>query len=203
MALPLLLDAIEQLPAFTRLVATLPSPRAQTTIGGLPGSATAVLMAALARRFPGRFFAVVTEGLPDAERWLADLQSLASDTAVALYPPREGFGEVEPHAEVAGERVETLARMAKGQVRVLLTTARAVLERTRLPRAVERARLELRVGDTWRPEALARHLESIGFERVPMVEDVAQFSVRGGIFDIYSFGMADPVRLEFWGDEIA
>ncbi|HYW30842.1 MAG TPA: DEAD/DEAH box helicase, partial [Gemmatimonas sp.] len=41
------------------------------------------------------------------------------------------------------------------------------------------------------------------FERVPMVEDVAQFSVRGGIFDIYSFGMAEPVRLEFWGDEIA
>jgi transcription-repair coupling factor (superfamily II helicase) len=35
-----------------------------------------------------------------------------------------------------------------------------------------------------------------------MVEDVAQFSVRGGIFDIYSFGMAEPVRLEFWGDEI-
>jgi transcription-repair coupling factor (superfamily II helicase) len=49
---------------------------------------------------------------------------------------------------------------------------------------------------------VVRHLESIGFERVPMVEDVAQFSVRGGIFDIYSFGMAEPVRLEFWGDEI-
>ena len=36
-----------------------------------------------------------------------------------------------------------------------------------------------------------------------MVDDVAQFSVRGGIFDIYSFGMAEPVRLEFWGDEIS
>ena len=35
-----------------------------------------------------------------------------------------------------------------------------------------------------------------------MVEDVAQFSVRGGIIDIYSFGMAEPVRLEFWGDDI-
>ena len=44
---------------------------------------------------------------------------------------------------------------------------------------------------------------AIGFERVPMVEDVAQFSVRGGIFDIYSFGMAEPIRLEFWGDDIA
>jgi transcription-repair coupling factor (superfamily II helicase) len=36
-----------------------------------------------------------------------------------------------------------------------------------------------------------------------MVDDVAQFSMRGGIFDIYSFGMAEPVRLEFWGDEIS
>ena len=35
-----------------------------------------------------------------------------------------------------------------------------------------------------------------------MVEDVAQFSIRGGIFDVYSFGMAEPVRAEFWGDEI-
>src|SRR5437867_4200401 len=49
---------------------------------------------------------------------------------------------------------------------------------------------------------LTAHLEVIGFERVPMVEDVAQFSVRGGIFDIYSFGMAEPVRLEFWGDDV-
>ena len=47
------------------------------------------------------------------------------------------------------------------------------------------------------------HLEAVGFERVPMVEEVGQFSVRGGIFDIYGFGMADPARLEFWGDEIA
>ena len=35
-----------------------------------------------------------------------------------------------------------------------------------------------------------------------MVEDVAQFSIRGGIFDVYCFGMAEPVRAEFWGDEI-
>ena len=35
-----------------------------------------------------------------------------------------------------------------------------------------------------------------------MVEDVAQFSVRGGIVDVYGFGMTEPVRLEFLGDEI-
>ncbi len=203
MALPLLLDAIERLPAFTRLINTLPAPGERRRIVGLPGSSAAVLVAALARRLPGRFFAVVTQGLPEAERWLADLQSLATDTAVALYPPREGFGEAEPHAEVAGERVETLERVGRGGVRIVLTTARAILERTRVPAAVQRARLELRQGDVWRPEDLARHLDGVGFERSPMVEEVAQYSVRGGIFDIYGFGMAEPVRLEFIGDEIA
>jgi transcription-repair coupling factor (superfamily II helicase) len=138
-----------------------------------------------------------------AERWLADLESLGDAGFAAFYPPREGFGEAEPHAEVAGERVETLERIGHGDVKVLLTTARALLEKTQLPKALSSTRMELRKGDTRRPEALAAHLESIGFERVPMVDDVAQFSMRGGIFDIYSFGMAEPVRLEFWGDEIS
>ncbi len=202
MALPTLIDAVGALPAFARVLNTVPPPGARLTIGGLPGSSDAVVLAALVRRLPTRFFVVLTEGVPQAERWLADLQAILDETPVALYPPREGFGEAEPHAEIAGERVETLERVARGEVRVLLTTARAVLERTRLPTALRGARIEIRKGDVRRPEEIADHLERIGFERVPMVDDVAQFSVRGGIFDIYSFGMADPVRLEFWGDEI-
>jgi len=200
--LPTLLDAVERLGPFRQLAETVPSPREYCRVGGLAGSSDAVLIAALARALPTRFITVITEGLPEAERWLADLAALTDDEVVALYPPREGFGEAEPHAEIAGERVETLERVARGGVRILLTTARAALERTRLPRALGAARLELRKGDVRRPESLIEHLEAIGFERTTMVEDVAQFSVRGGIFDIYSFGMAEPVRLEFWGDEI-
>jgi transcription-repair coupling factor (superfamily II helicase) len=202
MSLPTILDAIERLGAFARVANAFPSGGARVPVAGLHGSSDAVMVAALARRFPQRFFVVVTDAVPDAERWLADLQVLVDDAHAALYPPREGFGEVEPHAEIAGERVETLEKVSRGAVRILLTTSRALLERTALPRALGSARLELHKGDTRRPEDLASHLESIGFERVAMVDDVAQFSVRGGIFDIYSFGMAEPVRLEFWGDEI-
>ena len=202
MGLPRLLDAVEALPAFSRVTRALPGPGASLRVGGLAGSSDAVFVAALARALPQRLIVVVADQVGDAERWLADLQSLVDDIPVALYPPREGFGEVEAHAEVAGERVETLEKLGRSGVRLLLTTARAVLERTTLPKALGGARLELRKGDERRPEDLAAHLESIGFERVPMVEDVAQFSVRGGIFDIYSFGMAEPVRLEFWGDDI-
>jgi transcription-repair coupling factor (superfamily II helicase) len=201
-ALPTLVDAIASLPAFARVLNTVPEPGRRLTIGGLPGSSDAVALAALVARLPTRFFVVLAEGVPQAERWFADLQAILDETPVALYPPREGFGEAEPHAEIAGERVETLERVSRGEVRVLLTTARAVLERTRLPTTLRGARLELRQGDVRRPEEIAAHLERVGFERVPMVDDVAQFSVRGGILDIYSFGMADPVRLEFWGDEI-
>ena len=202
MALLPLLDAVERLPPFIRLYNTLPAPAERRTIGGLPGSADAAVLAALTRRLQNRFFVVATESVTEAERWLADLGTLLEETPIALYPPREGFGEAEPHMEVAGERVETLERLTRGEIRVLLTTARALLERTRMPRALRELRVELRKRSTHRLAELATHLESIGFERVPMVEDVAQFSLRGGILDVYSFGMTDPVRMEFWGDEV-
>ncbi len=202
MPLPVVLDAFERLAPFGRLAAEMPGPTGRRAIAGLIGSSDAVLVAALARHHPNRFFVVVSDAVGDAERWLADLELLMEETPVALYPPREGFGTEEIHAEIAGERVETLERVSRGGIRVLLTTGRALLERTGLPQALGASRLELRKGESHRPEALVTHLEAIGLERVPMIEDVAQFSVRGGIFDIYSFGMAEPVRLEFWGDEI-
>ncbi|MDQ3698356.1 MAG: transcription-repair coupling factor [Gemmatimonadota bacterium] len=203
MPLPALLDAVERLPAFARLINTLPGPGARLTIRGLAGSSDAVLAAALSRRLGvGRMLVVLADALPEAERWLADVESLADEGTAALYPPREGFGEVEPHLEVAGERVETLERVGRGEVRILVTTPRALLERTRLPTALQTARLELRTGDTHRLDAITAHLETVGFERVPLVEDVAQYSIRGGILDVYSFGMAHPVRVELWGDDI-
>jgi transcription-repair coupling factor (superfamily II helicase) len=202
MSLPTILDALGALGAFRRLAQDLPGAGRQVAVAGLPGSADAALVAALARAHPQRFFVVATGAVADAERWMADLEALGGAEGLALYPPREGLGEVEPHAEVAGERTETVERLLTGQVRILCTTARALLERTRLPRALASLRLELRKGEQFRPEALAERLEAMGFERVELVEDVAQFAVRGGIFDIYSFGMAEPVRLEFWGDEL-
>ncbi|MDQ6738703.1 MAG: hypothetical protein M3Z30_13520, partial [Gemmatimonadota bacterium] len=203
MALPTIIDAVEALPAFNRIASTIPSAGKRVTVGGLYGSSAAALIAAMARKMERRFFVIVAESVGDAERWLADLEALDGGEAVAFYPPRESFGEAEAHAEVAGERVETLERAARGDVRVLITTARALMERTQLPAILQYGRLELRKGDVRKLGDLIEHLDSIGFERVDMVEDVGQYSVRGGIFDAYGFGMANPVRMEFWGDEIS
>src|SRR2546430_11981655 len=50
---------------------------------------------------------------------------------------------------------------------------------------------------------VVRRLEVMGYARVPTVTEVAQFSVRGGILDVYGFGMAAPARIEWWGDDVA
>ncbi|MBV6520482.1 MAG: Transcription-repair-coupling factor [Gemmatimonadaceae bacterium] len=202
MALESLIEAFEGLQSFRRLQSELPQPSARVVVTGLAGSTDAVLVAGLARAHVNRLFIVVADGVAEAERWLADIDVLVGPGFAAFYPPREGFRETEPHAEIAGERVETLELVMRGAVRIVITTARALLERTRLPRALRAARLELRKGDVKRLTDLVDHLTSIGFERVDAIDDVTQFSVRGGILDVYGFGMADPVRMEFLGDEI-
>lgn len=201
MALENILEAFAALPAFVRVAEGLPAPGGRLSLAGLHGSSDAVLLAALSQRFPNRFWVVVAPSVPEGERWLADLSVLGA--RAAFYPPREGFGESEPHAEVAGERVETLERLVRGDVGILVTTPRALQELTSLPQALDRGRKVLHRGDRVRLTDLVAHLERIGFERVPLVDDVAQFALRGGVLDVYAFGMPDPVRLEFDGDTLA
>jgi transcription-repair coupling factor (superfamily II helicase) len=184
MSLSFLIDRFDALPATRALADALPAAGSRRGITGLPGSSAAVLLAALARQRAQRVFVVVTATPTDAERWLADLQALAGDAA-ALYPQREALGAEEPHVEIAGERIETLEALLSGRIRLLVTTARASAERSGVPAAV------------------VRRLEEMGYTRVATVTEVAQFSVRGGILDVYGFGMASPARVEWWGDDIA
>jgi len=207
MALDLLLDRFEQLSDTRALVDALPGVRGHVSVAGLPGSSGAVLVATLVRRFPHRVFLVVAPTANDAERWMADLQMLIGSLA-ALYPQREGLGSEEPHVEIAGERVETIEALLQGSLRVLVAPVRATAELTEVPAALAARRVVLQPG-SGKGEAgsvtltnVVRQLETMGYERVPTVTEVAQFSVRGAIIDVYGFGMANPARVEWWGDEI-
>src|SRR5882762_4635170 len=204
MSLDFLLQRFHDLPATRSLIERLPSPGKRLGVGGLPGSSPAVLVATLSRALPQRVFTVVAPTPADGERWLADLQTLLGPDTTALYPQRESLGAEEPHYELAGERIETLEALLRGTVRVLVTTARASAERTAVPAALEQARLVIEVSREERSlTATAQRLEEMGYERVPTVTEVAQYSVRGGILDVYGFGMATPARIEWWGDEVA
>ncbi len=201
MTLRLVVEAVRSLPAYRAFRAAAPGQGAVQAVGGLPGSSPAVLAAALAEDLPQRVIVVATASPAAAEQWLSDLDVLLGDVA-RLYPQREALGEEEPHYEIAGERVETLEAMLAGRVRVLVTTLRATQELTRMPRALAAGRLTVRRGAEPTLGALVDRLAAIGYERRPTVLDVAQFAVRGGIVDVYGFGMAAPARVEWSGDEI-
>ncbi len=199
--LPRLVEAFRQLPTYRALARALPPQGTALRVGGLPGSSPAVLLAALASDRAQRVFLAVAASPPIAEAWLSDLTVLLGEH-VCLFPQREALGEEEPHLEIAGERVETIEAVMSGRARVVVTTLRATSELTRMPAAIVGQRLAIRRGDHTTLSHVVDRLEAMGYERRPSVVDVAQFAVRGGIIDVYGFGMAEPARLEWWGDEL-
>jgi transcription-repair coupling factor (superfamily II helicase) len=201
--LQVILDAFTRCASVRELAERLPPRGGVLRLGGLPGSSGAVLATWLTTRVgAGRLVVVVATTPADAERWLGDLHQLLGE-GVALYPQREGLAEEEPHYEIAGERIETLASLIRGELRVLVTTARASAERTAVPDALDALRLVIAPGQASPLPMVVSSLERMGYRRVPQVSEVAEYSVRGGIVDVYGFGMPLPARLEWWGDDVS
>jgi transcription-repair coupling factor (superfamily II helicase) len=202
---PPILEAIRRQAAYGALRAALPRPGDAVGVAGLPGALPAALVATLARDLERRVWVVVAGGPGDAEAVEADLANLLEPGTSALYPQREAlpFEAEDHHIEVSGQRVEALEALLTGRARVLVTTLRAVQERERIPDAIAALRVTVWVGQEIRPTELAARLDAMGFERSGLVEQVGQYAARGGIVDLFSFGSEDPVRVEFWGDEVA
>jgi transcription-repair coupling factor (superfamily II helicase) len=202
---PVLLAAMRGQPAFARLAAALRSDRAAARATGLAGSSPALLAAALAEHEPQRLIVVVAASPPHAEAVEADLQAILDEQRARLYAQRETlpYEAGEHHLEVSGLRVEALEALLAGRVRVLVTTPRALQELSDLPATLEDLRVRVATGDAIGPQALADRLEALGFERAPVVQGVGEYAMRGGIVDLFGFGTPEPLRVEFWGDEVA
>ena len=121
-----------------------------------------------------------------------------------LYPQRESLPyEIgREQAEISSLRVEAVEAVLSNECGILLATPRALQEKLTVPEALASLKLRLRVGDGYGHARLVDDLSSRGYERAPVVEEVGQFAVRGGIIDFYTVASNDPVRVEFWDDEI-
>ncbi len=201
----LVLEAVGSCRAVRDLAGRLPAPGQRAVLGGSAGSLGAAVVAALHHARPERVFICVAETPQSAAAAQADLETLLEKEGESyLYPQKEAlpYDESEPHLEIGGLRVEAVEALLSGRVRLIVTTPRALQERVPVPAHLAELRQTFRVGDTLAFAALPRALEDRGFERVPLVEEVGQFAVRGGILDVFSVAAGDPVRIEFWGDEI-
>ncbi|MBI5777004.1 MAG: hypothetical protein HY444_06390, partial [Nitrospirae bacterium] len=175
---------------------------------GLHGSATAFALTLLTRA-DDRSWLFVSASDEDAERLYNDLTFFhsvigLSTEPLALFPEWETlpYEATPPHVGLVARRMRTLHRLTTGQRTLLVTSVPALLHRL-LPRAVlTGACLRLIPGSTMERDALIARLLRLGYRRTSVVEIPGEFSIRGGIVDIYSTAYDEPLRLELLGDTI-
>jgi len=116
------------------------------------------------------------------------------------------YDRVSPSAQVIAGRIDALNRIAMreaGDTPVLvLTTANAVLQK-QVPRdALLGQQFQMKPGSQVDMDALVSRLVGDGFERTSTVRERGEFAIRGGILDIFTPGEGEPVRLDFFGDNL-
>ena len=112
------------------------------------------------------------------------------------------YAGASPHPETLEQRALTLWRLARAPQDFVLLTTRALARRTVTPEEVARGGAMLRRDEEQPPEELVERLIASGYMREEPVGAVGEFSMRGGILDVWSPGRSAPVRIEFFGDTV-
>ena len=100
------------------------------------------------------------------------------------------------------KKLRVLLRLAKGEKLVLVTSVEAILRKYIPKEVLLKNTFTYKVGDSINLEELTDKLVSLGYERVSKIEGFGQFSIRGGIIDIFSLEYTNPIRMELFDDEI-
>ena len=147
---------------------------------------------------------VITPDSDAAEKLVDDLQTL-DNPSLSTYLPSD---EVVPFDRglftpaLYSMRLNALFNIVEKKARILVTTPQALLRRVPQPGALKQNLLHLSVGEELERELLIDWLINSGYERVGTIEELGQFSARGGIVDVFSFESDLPVRIEYFGDTI-
>ncbi|MGB0165432.1 MAG: transcription-repair coupling factor [Luteibaculum sp.] len=99
-------------------------------------------------------------------------------------------------------RAQVLSRIASGKNFVVVTYPQALGEKVVSKKKLSENTLALNVGESYDTDFINEFLLDFGFERVDYVYEPGQFSIRGGIIDIYSYAKEDPYRIELFGNEV-
>ncbi len=203
------LASVSRHPALESAIAALRQGTPRERIAGLTHTAKALLAAIVATELR-RPMVVIVESGARAESFAASMQffyaALAGQeaTEVAVLPAMDvlPWQEAAPHAEILENRAVTLWRYATGQARVVVAPVAAA--RMRLDDAAHYADQARTLGrdESVSLDDLVAHLRRVGYESYDMVEMPGQFTVRGGIVDIFPAEAERPVRLELFGDSV-
>ncbi|MEK5499509.1 transcription-repair coupling factor [Bacillus sp. FSL M8-0168] len=172
-------------------------------LAGLSGSARSLFTAAFSKETNRPLF-LITHNLYQAQKITDDLTGLIKDQSVLLYPVNELISSEIAVAspELRSQRLDVLNRLSSGETPIVVAPAAAV--RRMLPPVDiwKSSQIHLKTGRDIDPEKLIQTLVQIGYERTDMVAAPGEFSIRGGIIDVYSLTEDNPIRIELFDTEI-
>jgi len=197
---------------YKNLLAAIRRGAPVVSLSGLIGGPARALILTLLQRDARRSFAIVAEANQDLEAWERDIRFWycavhgVSDCAetVLTFPASESdpYAGSSPHAETLEQRALTMWRLANGFHDFALLTARSLARRTTSPDGLKRMGAYLRRDEEFSPEELVERLVASGYVREDPVAAVGEFSIRGGILDVWGPGRPSPLRVEFFGDTV-
>ena len=171
---------------------------------GLVGSALSFVIANTFKQFD-RPFLLIFNDKEEAAYYLNDLEQLIGDKNVLFYPGsyRRPYQLEETDNANVLLRAEVLNRInSRKKPAVIVTYPDALFEKVVTRKELDRSTLKISLGDQLSIDFVNEVLFEYKFKRVDFVTEPGDFSVRGGIIDVFSFSNDEPYRIEFFGDEV-
>lgn len=171
---------------------------------GLVGSSVAFVAHSVFHKFPISQLFVLNDK-EEAAYLLNDLESIVGEEHVLFFPAsyKRAYQVDETDNANILLRSEVLNALANPiQPKIIVTYSEAIAEKVVTKKNLEKNTLKIGVGEEYTIEFINEVFYEYGFEREDFVIEPGQFSVRGGIVDVFSFSNDYPYRIEFFGDEI-
>jgi len=181
---------------------TLPEPGAIARYAGFAGSSDALFLAQLAQQ--AKPVTIITANALDAQRLLEEIPYFAPELKTHLLPDWETlpYDTFSPHHDLVSERLATLYQVMTGACDVLIAPLTTALYRM-LPREYLAAHtFFLKQGETLDVAALRSQLTLAGYSHVTQVFSPGEYSVRGGLIDLYPMGSPLPYRIDLMDNDI-
>ena len=191
-----------------KLAPPIPAPRAgqRFTFSGLVGSSDAALIAQSALRHRSEFSVMVIfcAQAQEAQRLLEEIPAFAPKLKTRLLPDWEilPYDHFSPHQDLVSERLATLYELLNGSCDIVLVPITTALQRLGPPNFLSGHTFFFRQGDKLNEVALRLQLQQAGYDPVSSVMRPGEYSIRGGLIDLFPMGSSLPYRLDLFGDEI-
>ncbi len=204
-------DSLAQLSQVTSQVTwspPLPGPRdgQRFTFGPLQGSSDSALIAEQALRHRATFsvMVIICANALDATRLHEEIPVFAPELKVRLLPDWEilPYDAFSPHQDLVSERLATLHELLMGSCDIVLMPVTTALQKLGPPSFLAAHTFFFKKGDKLDEMALRAQLQQAGYDPVSAVVRPGEYSLRGGLIDLFPMGSALPYRIDLFGDEI-